>query len=56
MNDDKEERVMKSNGKEEDAKLPEVGTKFMVNGQEYEVVYLNLGKKRFTSVPCVGVY
>ena len=37
-------------------KLPAVGTKFMVGGQEYEVVYINEGKRRFSSVPCTGMY
>lgn len=36
--------------------LPEIGTKFMINGQEYRVVYRNEGKGRFSSEPCTGVY
>jgi hypothetical protein len=36
--------------------LPPIGTKFMVNGEEYKVVYINIGKKRFTSTPCSGQY
>jgi len=40
----------------EEPKLPAHGTKFMINGQEYEVVYINEGKHRFTSVPCTGMY
>ena len=41
---------------DEKPKLPEIGTKFMVDGQEYEVVYLNVGKSRFTAAPCKGMY
>jgi hypothetical protein len=36
--------------------LPRVGTKFMVNGIEYEVVYSNSGQNRFSSRPCEGSY
>jgi len=41
---------------EEKSKLPKIGTKFMVEGQEYKVVYLNEGKNRFSAEPCEGVY
>jgi len=45
-----------SEQKKKEIVLPEVGTKFMVNGNEYEVVYINEGRKRFTAVPCEGMY
>jgi hypothetical protein len=32
-----------------------VGKKFMVEGHEYKVVYVNEGKKRFTCIPCKDV-
>ena len=32
-----------------------VGKKFMVEGHEYKVVYVNEGKRRFTCVPCKDV-
>lgn len=41
---------------EKSDELPPVGTKFMVSGKEYQVSYINEGKKRFTSVPCSGQY
>lgn len=40
----------------EKPKLPKMGTKFMVEGQEYKVVYINEGKNRFSAEPCEGVY
>lgn len=46
--------ILKSEKTEE--VLPPIGTKFMVNGEEYKVVYINEGKKRFTSSPCSGQY
>jgi len=36
--------------------LPSIGDKFMLNGHEYKVVYINEGKRRFSCVPCKGVY
>lgn len=36
--------------------LPEIGSKFMLNYHEYKVVYINEGQKRFSCVPCKGVY
>ena len=36
--------------------LPQMGTKFMINGQEYKVCYINHGKKRFSAEPCKGLY
>ncbi len=43
------------NAKEEKP-LPKIGTKFMVNGAEYEVVYINEGQNRFSCQPCEGAY
>jgi len=40
----------------EKPKLPKIGTKFMIEGQEYKVVYINEGKNRFSAEPCEGVY
>jgi len=40
----------------EKPKLPKIGTKFMVEGQEYKVVYINEGKNRFSAEPCEGMY
>lgn len=42
--------------KKEEGILPPIGTKFMVSGKEYKVVYLNPGKKRFSAIPCSGQY
>ena len=39
-----------------DIPLPEMGTKFMFNGHEYKVIYINAGQHRFTCEPCKGVY
>ena len=39
-----------------DIPLPEMGTKFMFNGNEYKVIYINEGQHRFTCEPCKGVY
>lgn len=36
--------------------LPEIGSKFMLNGNEYIVTYINPGNHRFTCEPCKGVY
>jgi hypothetical protein len=36
--------------------LPEMGTKFMLWGNEYKVIYINEGKHRFSCEPCKGVY
>lgn len=36
--------------------LPAIGTKFMVDGHEYKVVYINEGKGRFSCERCKGVY
>ena len=36
--------------------LPKMGTKFMIEGHEYKVVWLNPGKNRFSAEPCKGVY
>ena len=38
--------------KVKEMKLPLIGSKFMIGEERYEVVYLNEGKKRFTSIPC----
>jgi len=37
-------------------KLPAIGDKFMLNGQEYIVCYINEGKQRFSCEPCDGIY
>ena len=39
-----------------DIPLPEMGSKFMLNGHEYKVIYINSGQHRFTCEPCKGVY
>ena len=39
-----------------DIPLPELGTKFMVLGHEYKIVYINDGKHRFSCEPCKGIY
>ena len=39
-----------------DIPLPEIGTKFMFNGHEYKVIYINAGQHRFSCEPCKGVY
>ncbi len=36
--------------------LPAIGDKFMLNGDEFIVVYINEGKHRFTCEPCKGVH
>jgi len=50
----KEEKIEEK--KEKEIKLPLLGTKFMIMGQEYVVTYVNEGKKRFTAEPCQGMY
>lgn len=52
--DGKEEKVKVE--KEKEVKLPLMGTKFMIMGQEYVVTYVNEGKRRFTAEPCSGMY
>jgi hypothetical protein len=47
--------IIKKSDKEK-PKLPEIGKKFMVEGIEYEVVYKNDGKNRFSAQPCQGSY
>ena len=42
--------------KKEKIVLPKIGTKFMIEGKEYKVNYINEGKARFTAIPCQGVY
>ncbi len=42
--------------KKEVLRLPEMGKKFMLDGQEYIVCYINEGKKRFSAEPCSGKY
>lgn len=37
-------------------RLPEIGKKFMIEGQEYVVCYVNEGQHRFSSEPCSGMY
>jgi hypothetical protein len=49
-----EEKVVEK--KQQEMKLPPLGTKFMIMGQEYIVTYVNDGKKRFTAEPCEGMY
>ena len=39
-----------------DIPLPEMGAKFMLNGHEYKVIYINAGQHRFSCEPCKGVY
>jgi hypothetical protein len=39
-----------------DIPLPEIGTKFMVGGHEYKVIYINPGQHRFSCEPCKGLY
>lgn len=36
--------------------LPKLGEKFMCNGNEYKVIYINPGYHRFTCEPCKNVY
>ena len=52
--DGKEEKI--DTKKEKEIKLPLIGTKFMIMGQEYVVTYVNEGKNRFTAEPCSGMY
>lgn len=42
---------------DESGKVPilPVGKKFMVEGHEYKVVYVNEGKRRSTIIPCKDV-
>ncbi len=42
--------------KKETNPLPEIGTRFMVNGINYMVCYVNKGQNRFSSEPCEGGY
>ncbi len=42
--------------KPKETPLPEIGAKFMLYGHEYIVVYINEGKRRFSCIPCQGVY
>ena len=42
--------------KENKPKLPEIGTRFNIQGQSYKVVYVNEGKNRFSAEPCIGDY
>ncbi len=39
-----------------DIPLPEIGSKFMLNGHEYKVIYINDGQHRFSCEPCKGIY
>lgn len=39
-----------------DTPLPKMGAKFMLDGHEYKVIYINEGKHRFSCEPCKGVY
>jgi hypothetical protein len=36
---------------EEKPPLPQIGTKFYIEGIEYKVTYVNEGKRRFSSTP-----
>jgi len=36
---------------EEKTQLPQVGTKFFIEGIEFKVTYVNEGKKRISAVP-----
>jgi len=36
--------------------LPQVGTRFMIEGNSFKVVYVNEGKKRFSASPVDGQY
>jgi len=47
---------MKSKKNEGKKPLPKIGTKFMVNGQEYEVKFINEGQHRFSAEPCEAAY
>jgi len=40
----------------EEPSFPPIGTKFMVHGIEYEVIYINRGQGRFSAKPCKGAY
>jgi hypothetical protein len=51
-----EAKVIKKSDKQEKPKLPVIGKKFMVEGVEYEVIYVNDGKHRFSAQPCQGQY
>ena len=48
--------LLKDINKKKEIELPEIGTKFMVNEQEYKVIFINKGKRRFTCEPCKGLY
>ena len=51
----------KSNQKKEEVKpkkpeLPKEGTRFMINGVNYRICYVNKGQNRFSAEPCKGGY
>lgn len=37
--------------KKEKTPLPEVGTRFFIDGVEYKITYVNEGKSRFSAIP-----
>lgn len=54
--DDKPVKSVKKEVNKKDIPLPAMGAKFMFNGHEYKVVYINAGQHRFSCEPCKGVY
>ena len=51
-----DEKPAKKELSKKDIPLPEMGSKFMLNGHEYKVIYINAGQHRFSCEPCKGVY
>jgi hypothetical protein len=50
----KTEQTKKS--KSSKPELPKEGIRFMINGVNYRVCYVNKGQNRFSSEPCEGGY
>ena len=42
--------------KKKKIQLPNIGEKFMLNGKEYKVIFINEGRNRFSCEPCEGLY
>ncbi len=51
-----ETKIEEESEEPKETPLPEIGDKFMLNCHEYKVVYINTGQKRFSCIPCKGVY
>lgn len=65
MEDKGSELIVKNSNKEEQVEvagdasgipLPEIGTTFMIDGNEFRVCYVNEGKRRFSAEPYKGKY